>query len=174
MIYLTLTAVYMQHYIQPDDRQRSTIRYSTVQRHREGPDANGATHTERGPGPSNTTLRHKPPHRPEPRPGLIRTGPGTKRSGQHGPETTQGPDKPPEEPQATRTSTPGRAPRPGQLSRKGRDPCRQRDLRPHQASQPAAPTSSVTERGPLWPPPVPRCGPHALCVRGEPASCGRG
>ena len=82
--------------------------FYTVQRHREGPDANEPTHTERGPGPSNTTLRHKPPHRPEPRPGLIRTGPGTKRSGQHGPETTQGPDKPPEEPQATRTSTPGR------------------------------------------------------------------
>ena len=145
----------------------------SLQRHREGPDANGAN-TERGPGPSNTTLRHKPPHRPEPRPGHTRVGPGTKRSGQHDPETTQGPDKPPEEPQATRTATPGRPDRANQLSQRGRDPCRQRDLRPHQASQPAAPTSSVTERGPLWTPPVPRYGPHALCVRDEPASCGRG
>ena len=51
----------------------------------------GDTHrSERGPGPSNTTLRHRPPHRPEPRPGHTRIGPGTKRSGQHGPETTQG------------------------------------------------------------------------------------
>ena len=37
-------------------QSQGTVLYRTVQRHREGPDANGATHTERGPGPSNTTL----------------------------------------------------------------------------------------------------------------------
>ena len=69
------------------------IERTTVQRHRQGGAGRerGDTHrSERGPGPSNTTLRHRPPHRPEPRPGHTRIGPGTKRSGQHGPETTQG------------------------------------------------------------------------------------
>ena len=34
----------------------------TVQRHREGPDANGATHTERGPGPRKTMHHGTDPH----------------------------------------------------------------------------------------------------------------
>ena len=39
----------------------------TVQRHTEGPDANGATHTERGPGPSKT--RAKPHNGTDPHTG---------------------------------------------------------------------------------------------------------
>ena len=93
-------------------RYQQDNRTGTVQRHR---DANGATHTERGPGPSNTTIRHKPPDRPEPRPGHTRVGPGTKRSGLHGPETvTQGPDKPPERRATSNPHLDPRAPRPGQ------------------------------------------------------------
>ena len=41
--------------------------YCTVQRHTEGPDANGATHTERGPGPSKT--RAKPHNGTDPHTG---------------------------------------------------------------------------------------------------------
>ena len=64
--------------------------YTTVQRHREGPDANGATHTERGPGPSKTAPRHRPPPRPERRPEPTRVGPETTSRDHTRPRTNPG------------------------------------------------------------------------------------
>ena len=110
------------------------VHLGTVQRHREGPDANRATHRERGPGPSNTTHRHQPPHRPERRPGHTRVvGPGTKRSG---PRTRPIRNNPPGarqaagRAQATRTSTPRRPDRANSAKKTGA----------HTASATSAPT----------------------------------
>ena len=90
--------------------------------------SNGATHTERGPGPSKTAPRHRPPHRPERRPepsnppgseqkqpaGITlrpRTNPGTRQTAER---ATSNPHLDPP------------APRSGQLSQKDLGPCRQR------------------------------------------------
>ena len=65
--------------------------YCSKTQAREGrPDANGATHTERGPGPSKTAPRHRPPPRPERRPEPTRVGPETTSRDHTRPRTNPG------------------------------------------------------------------------------------
>ena len=120
---------------------------STVQRHREGPDANGVTHTERGPGPSKTAPRHRPPPRPERRPEPTRVGPETTSRDHTRPRTNPGTRqtqvKPQQkEPQVTRTST-LRRPDPANSAKK---------TRAHATSAASAPTQNDTFTGTIQPP----------------------